>query len=475
MSRKRLFFENIIVYGIGGGLSKLIPFIMLPILTRLYPDSEYVGINEMFTVGLTFISSLTGLGLYDAMFRFFLEDDDKQRQIKICSTCMKFELLVDCFAFVIIVFLKKNISVLLFEKDNLQELVVIIAFCVVFTNMNSILSAPIRMQNKRKTYLIINVLSAIIMYGVTLLLVINGQYYVAQPFGTISALIVTVLIYFIMCRQWFAIEKFDKEMLKILLIFSIPLVPNVILFWLFNSADRIMIKSMIGVQVVGIYSVGGKIGHISNLIYTAFAGGWQFFVFSTMKDQDQKELIRRLYEYLSAVTYIMTVLITCFAIPMFKMLFAQEYWEAAYVVPYLFVAPLMLMQYQIVTDQFLVIKKTIFSLVISVIGVALNIGLNWIGIKYFGYEAAAVATLVSYYAMVIISALMLKKYGYNVLSIRYIFMSIITLSFIATWRILLHNSMLICIIVAVLVCMMIFICFKDDIKVMLHCNNNLNG
>jgi len=467
MSRKRLFFENFIIYGIGGGLSKVIPFIMLPILTRLYPDSGFIGINEMFTVGLTFVASVTGFGLYDAMFRFLFEDTSKEKQTIICSTCLKFELFVDTIALLAIILMRKWISVLLFERDDLQSLVVILAFCVVATNVYSILSAPIRMQNKRKTYLAINIVSSIITYGITLLFVLHEDYYIAQPLGTVASLIVALTICFLICKQWFNINKADKEILKNLLVFSLPLVPNVILFWVFNSVDRLMIKSMMDVQAVGIYSVGGKIGHISNLIYTAFAGGWQYFVFSTMKDGDQKELTRRLYEYLSAVTYLSTIMITCISIPMFKILFKEEYWGGAYVVPYLFMAPLMLMQYQVITDQFLVIKKTLFSLIISVIGVALNVGMNWIGITFFGYEAAAVATLISYFVMVISSAMILKKYGYALLTIRYIIISFITMTFICLWRVFMASSIILSIFLAIPVCLIIVLCFRTEVKTVL--------
>ena len=48
-----------------------------------------------------------------------------------------------------------------------------------------------------------------------------------------------------------------------------------------------MITNMIGIGAAGIYSVGSKLGHASQLIYTAFAGGWQYFAFSTMKEKEQ--------------------------------------------------------------------------------------------------------------------------------------------------------------------------------------------
>lgn len=463
-SRKKLFIENFLVYGIGGGLNKLIPFIMLPILTRIYPTTEYVGVNEMFTVGLTFVSCVTGLGLYDAMFRFFFDNEKNDNRIEICSSCLKFEIMVDCFALLIIILFRQFISIFLFEKEELSGLVLILGFSVFFTNMNSILSAPVRMLNKRKTYLTINILSAMITYGVTLIAVLNGYYYIAQPIGTVVSLIIASVIYFFICREWFCLKKYNVETIKKLLLFSIPLVPNIILFWIFNSADRLMIKSIIDVETVGIYSIGGKIGHISNLIYTAFAGGWQYFVFSTMKDGDQKDLTRRILEYVSSVAYVSTMMITCISIPMFRLLFTEEYWVAAYIVPYLFLAPLMLMQYQVITDQFLVLKKTTYSLIVSLVGVLLNVWLNWMGIILFGFEAAAVSTLVSYFIMVILSGVLLRKYGYAVLTKRYLLLSIMIIIFIALWRVVLSKYVIVTVGVTLLLSILVVFLFRDDLR-----------
>ncbi len=40
MSKFRLFIENFLVYGFGGIISKLIPLIMVPIVTQIMPDTD---------------------------------------------------------------------------------------------------------------------------------------------------------------------------------------------------------------------------------------------------------------------------------------------------------------------------------------------------------------------------------------------------------------------------------------------------
>ena len=65
-----------------------------------------------------------------------------------------------------------------------------------------------------------------------------------------------------------------------------------------------MITNMLGNHQTGIYAIGTKVASGSHLIYTAFAGGWQYFAFSTMKDKDQVKNNSNVFEYLGVISFI---------------------------------------------------------------------------------------------------------------------------------------------------------------------------
>jgi len=54
MSRAKLFIENFLVYGLVGVISKAIPLVMLPIITRLVPDTSVYGIFDLLRVLVSF-------------------------------------------------------------------------------------------------------------------------------------------------------------------------------------------------------------------------------------------------------------------------------------------------------------------------------------------------------------------------------------------------------------------------------------
>ena len=56
MGRLKLFLSNFLVYGLGGVIGKVIPLIMLPIITRLMPDTAYFGLNDISVMVVSFAS-----------------------------------------------------------------------------------------------------------------------------------------------------------------------------------------------------------------------------------------------------------------------------------------------------------------------------------------------------------------------------------------------------------------------------------
>ena len=103
MKNAKLFIENFFVYGIGGIISKIIPFIMLPIITRLMPDSAYIGMYDLTHTAQEFGTSIAIMGMYDAMFRMFFEKEDTSYKSAVCSTAFFFTLANAAVVFIIMI------------------------------------------------------------------------------------------------------------------------------------------------------------------------------------------------------------------------------------------------------------------------------------------------------------------------------------------------------------------------------------
>ncbi len=457
MRKGKLFVENMLVYGFGSIISKLVPLLILPVVTRLMPGTTYFGLNDMSNTVLQFGSEVAVIGMYDAMYRLFFEKKDEKFKKEICSTTILFTLTMSLIVCVLMIVGKDLIAKYFFKDTQYSYLVYITAVTVLVSATNAIVSAPTRMQNKRKVFLVTNTISPILSYSISIPLILTGHYVIALPLAALIAGVSMEAIFWVLNKSWFDIKLFKKEYLKPLLMIAIPLFPNFLIYWIFNSSDKVMITNILDVGEAGIYSVGSKLGHASQLIYTAFAGGWQFFAFSTMKEKDQVGSNSRIFEYLGIISYAATAFICAISYSFFKIVFAEQYLVGYVISPYLFLAPLLQMLFQVAANQFLVVKKTWPNMLILMPGVIINVILNLTLIPVIGIEGASIATLIGYAVSDIICVIVLCKMKLMVISFRFIVCTLIMIAFFFLWRLFIPESIWLGLVAAI--CMTIVYAF----------------
>lgn len=451
MKKFKLFIENFLIYGLGGIISKIIPLIMVPIVTRLMPSTEYFGISDLSNTVVSFASAFAIMGMYDAMYRMFFEKDDEEYKKNICSTALVFTICTSLLVFILLVLFKKQVAHYFFSNEKYAYVVYLSAMAALVSATNSIISAPTRMQNQRKIFLITNTLSPLISYAISIPMLLVGYYTIALPLAAVVSGITMEISFGILNRKWFSFKRFDYKLLKPLLMIAIPLLPNFLIYWIFNSCDKVMITNMIGIGAVGIYSVGSKFGHCSQLIYTAFAGGWQYFAFSTMKEDNQVKSNSMIFEYLGLISFIATAFICALSYPLFKILFTEQYLSGYIVAPYLFFAPLLQMLFQVACNQFIVVKKTWPNMFILSAGAVVNIIINLYLIPVLGIEGASIATLLGYLVSDVICVIVLIKMNLMVIESKFIWASLGMVAYMLIWRLFISSNWLLGFIFAIII------------------------
>lgn len=468
MNKFRLFIENFFVYGFGGIISKLVPLIMVPIVIRLMPSSSYFGISDLSTTIVSFGSAFAVMGMYDAMYRMFFEKDEEEYKKKVCSTSLLFTLFTSFIVFVLMLILKKQLALYFLGNQRYTYVIYLSATATLIGATNSIISAPTRMQNKRKVFLITNTVSPILSYAVAIPLLIKGYYVIALPLSAVVSGVTMEAAFGIMNHSWFKMKEFDFKLLRQLLMIALPLLPNFLIYWIFNSCDKVMITNLLGVDAAGIYSVSSKLGHCSQLIYTAFAGGWQYFAFSTMKEENQVESNSKIYEYLAIVTFAATAFMCAWSYPIFKILFTEEYLQGFISAPYLFMAPLLQMLFQVACNQFLVVKKTWPNMLILLGGAVLNVVLNLTLIPEWGIEGASIATLSGYVVANILCLIVLKRMGLMVISKRLLISVAVVSVYMLAWRMISPFNVLLNTLLAIFITALYFLFYGSDIRQVLQ-------
>lgn len=464
MKKFKLFIQNFLVYGFGGIISKVIPLIMVPIVTRLMPSSEYYGLNDMANTVISFASALAIMGMYDAMFRLFFDKEDDRFKKSVCSTALIFVLATSILVGLLLLLFRDFIAEAFFHDPQYAYLVYLTAIATFTGASNSIISAPTRMQNQKKIFLITNTISPILSYSISIPLLLNGHYVIALPLAAVISGLTMEIAFGVLNRKWFSLKAFDPKLLKPLLAIAIPLLPNFLIYWVFNSSDKVMITHLISVAAEGVYSVGAKLGHASQLIYTAFAGGWQYFAFSTMSEKDQVKSNSLIFEYLGVISFACSTFVFALALPIYQLLFEPEYVVGYIVSPYLFLAPLLQMLFQVAANQFIVVKKTWPNMLILASGAIFNVCCNFFLIPVLGIEGAAIATLTGYAISDIMCMIVLIRMKLMVISGRFLICSALMLAFILIWRLFFTSNVLVGLLMAVVVCSIYILLYKKDLS-----------
>ena len=463
MKKFKLFVENFLVYGLGGIISKIIPLIMVPIITRIMPSSEYFGLSDLSNTLIQFASAFAIMGMYDAMYRMFFEKDSEEYKKLVCSTAFIFTCITSCIIFIVLLLFKNFIGKYFFSDIKYSYLVYLSAIATLVGATNSIISAPTRMQNKRKVFLITNTVSPILSYLISIPLLLKGFYTIALPLAAVISGLTMEISFALINYKWFSFKLFDKRVLYQLLTIAIPLLPNFLIYWIFNSSDKLMITNMIGIGAAGIYSVGSKLGHCSQLIYTAFAGGWQYFAFSTMKEKNQVKSNSLVFEYLGVISFVATCFICLFSHTIFKLLFTDVYIGGYIVAPYLFLAPLLQMLFQVAANQFLVVKKTWPNLFVLLSGAIANILINLLLIPKLGIEGAAIATLLGYFISDIICVIVLLKMKLMIITRRFFIITILMFVYFILWRLFFNTSISRGLFIGIIYFVIICFSYRKDI------------
>lgn len=457
--RARLFVENMLVYGLATVLEKVVPLVMLPIVTAMLVDTADYGRYDMFSTIVQFGSSIAGLGIYDAMFREFFEKDNRVYRKNITSTANCIVLLSSFFVSIMIVILKNVFSIAFMGDAGSTNVVLFASLGVLLSTNRNIIAAPIRIENRRGIYIGFSLVGSFVYYLIAIALLKMGYNYMGMIYANIIYSVLLLISYFSFTHKHFSVKFYNKNNAKAMLKIGIPLMPTFLAYWVFSGMNKIMITNMLGLAQEGIYAVGSKLAHISQIVYTAFAAGWQYFAFSTMKDKDQVSLNSKVLEYLGVLSFGVFVVATLFDDFVFDLLFSGDYVLGKIVFPYLFLSPLILMLFQIAANQTLVYKKSYYCTLSLLSGVIVNMLLNYLLIPIMGIKGAAFATLCSYVVSLICIMIVMLKKNWLYVNRKFTLMCILTCTFVI---ILLHEKAILSLVSAFLVITIIIVFYYKD-------------
>jgi O-antigen/teichoic acid export membrane protein len=399
LEKKKLLLENVFVYGLSNFISKIIPFLFLPVILNLLNSPSNYAIYTSFITIVGLFTPLVNFAMQDAVFREYFEIDEVGYQKKVLSTSLTFVIFTS-FVLSLIFLLYSEFISFMFGIDDMT-IIYLSLISIVCWGFIDIISLPTRLKNDKKTFVIMSSIIPIILNLLSLLTLLIGLSFYGLIISYVVINFISLIIYLLLNIKQFDIKLFSSNILKKLLKIATPLVPSLIIYWLYNSLDRIMIVQFLGLYELGIYSVAAKFGSIGSLIYVSFASGIKHFSFSTMKDLNQIESNSKLLNFVLLTSSLIFGIMILSVELLFNLILPVIYFSASSSAIYLFMSPLLIISFQVAGNQFLILRKSKFLLLSLIFGLTFNLILNFTLIPIYGILGASISTFFGFYISLI--------------------------------------------------------------------------
>lgn len=134
--------------------------------------------------------------------------------------------------------------------------------------------------------------------------------------------------------------------------------------------------------------------------------------------------------------------------------------------PFLFLAPLLQMLFQVECNQFLVIRKTWPNILILSAGAISNVLINYFLIPVLGIEGAALATLLGYIISNIVCSVVLCKMKLLEISHRFLLTIGITVVYMVLWRFFFRTNVVVSTLLAIVLTGSFVKLFRSELQMM---------
>ena len=385
-----------VVYGLGGILARVAGIFLVPVYLAA-AGPEAFGAAELVTSAVIVAAIVLRLGIVNSMSRFTLAEGRAADWPPVLHTIYAFVLAASTAAAVIGLVVRDEIAALLHVSEGAAT----VAVLAVWVSMNyDVLSRLYRIQRLARAFVGFQLANVAMTIVLTITLV------VVFDLGTVGLLAGnfagTGLVFLAMAwarRRSIGVRRFDRSVARELLRYSLPLMPANVAIWVLTFADRLQVQRLAGPAELGDYAAAAKVAAGMTLFLAAFQAAWVPFAHQ-VRGEEGDEVAKRTYARVLTFWSILMgwglATLTLLSVPYMAATFPEETHDAIPVVPLLATGIVLYGAYLVVTIGVTMAKRTRLTAVIAIVAGAVNVGLNFWFIPWFGIVGAGITTVIGF-------------------------------------------------------------------------------
>lgn len=383
-------FNKGVVFLFSNVLNSAIPFLLLPILTRVLTPSDY-GIVAMFTIFLSLTSAFVGLSVHGAInVQYFKLQSDKFSEY--VTSCLMLLVVSAVSVFLIVYLLGGYFEGIVGLPHKWMLIAVVVSFFQFFISIRLtiwvVTGKAIQYGGFQVSQTLLNSclsLFFVIVIGLAWEGRLLGQTLVIIAFGFLA-------LYIIYKSGYLKYPEDPKTYIKDAVKFGLPLIPHTIGGFVIYSTDRVIISNLLDVAAVGVYMVGLQLGQAMGLISDSFNKVYAPWLMKNLSDEniDKNKVVAN--TYLSMLVLISGGLVWTFvAIYLLSYLVGDEFQGASKIIIYTSLGFSLTGLYYLVTNYIFYVQKTKYLAMITFFCGAINIPLTYVLVGCYGIAGAAMS------------------------------------------------------------------------------------
>lgn len=421
--------KHSIIYASATFLQKGTGFVLLPLYAH-YLKGEGYGIVGMIDVVLSAMTVLVGFGITGSMQRIYFEKNEiKDKNILVSTAIIVMIFSVSIVTIPIIIF-HNQISVLVFGKTGLEHFLLLASFTFVADMTSSCASGYLIINKKSILFSLISSSKLLIGLFLNIYLIaylkmgVLGFIYS----GLFSGLVFTTIMHiYVFKKVGFNFNFNDaKEIMKL----NLPMIPGYIAMFVRGNADRVILRTFMGLSELGAYNMLLKFcSLISLFLLQPFLRIWSVNRLEICEKENGPKLMAQMFTFHLALMFFFGLILSLEVPLILKMMTPSEFWVPGGYVFLGILANVLLSSYYHLNFGLIYGKKTGKISIVQISSSIFSLLVSFIFVRHFGLLGGLISPCLTYSFMCSISYYFSSKHYFISFEWGKIIRMIITLTF----------------------------------------------
>ena len=391
---------NTLVFALGGLAVKAVSLVLMPLYTTALTAGEY-GTAELLNSAIEIVLPLLSLGVVEALYRFSIDDDVAKDELFANS------LLVLGGGIV-------GTGVLCAFAGVVWGAEHVVSFFVLFCSVCFFKATTqlARGLGHVRRYVVYGLINAVAMVIATYLLLFRAHLGVDGYLWSFTiGYLVGGMVAFLGSAEYRLLVPFraDRVLLRRMLVYSLPLVPNLLSWWLVSVSGRYVVLWGSGVVAAGLFTAASKMPALVNIVASVFQQAWQYSTAREISSPDRGAFFGAVLRGYSLATLSAAGLVIALNRPISRLMLQAEFSEGWRYVPLLMLVASFGVISIFFESFYQALKNSGVLMASTMLGAVVNVVLAVVLVPFMGPWGAGLAGAVAYALVLVVRAHDLRR------------------------------------------------------------------